>query len=174
MKRVITLSCLIAVLTVFSVELSTAQYVTGIGLRGGKFNTGLSFKRFVNANNNVGVETWICRSKIGKDYGWVAKGFWVYQRPIMDARMQAPIDIVFGAGVHGGYYKYGYYYIENGVEIPYALDVYTFGLDCMIGLEYKLPWLPLSITADCNPFIEVVNKGPEHIDFGVSLRYVMR
>jgi len=174
MKRAITLSCLVAVLAVFSVTSSSAQYVTGIGIRGGKFNSGISFKRFVNANNNVGVEAWACRSKIGRDYGWVGKAFMVYQRPIMDARMQAPIDIVFGAGVHGGYYKFGYYKIENGVEIPYPLDVYTFGIDAMIGLEYKLPWLPLSITADCNPFFTLVNKGPENIDFGISLRYVMR
>ena len=76
--------------------------------------------------------------------------------------------------MHGAYFKYGYYYIEDGKEIPYALDVYTFGVDAIIGLEYKLPWVPLSITADANPFFSLINKGPEWIDFGISLRYVFR
>ena len=172
MKR-ISAFCLFAALVCCTAQLQ-AQYVTGIGVRGGKFNSGVSFKHFFNANNNTGFEGLIGRSKIGKDYGWVAKGFIVFQRPIMDARMQAPIDIVFGAGMHGAYYKYGYYYIENGQEIPYALDVYTFGIDALIGLEYKLPFMPMSITVDCNPFFTLVNKGPEYIDFGLSLRYVFR
>ena len=174
MKRVFTLSCLVAAFTVCSVITLRAQYVTGIGLRGGKFNSGVSFKRFFDANNSTGVEALIARSKIGRDYGWVAKGFIVFQRPIMDSRLQAPFDIVFGGGLHGGYYKYGYYYIENGKEIPYALDVYTFGVDAMIGIEYKIPIAPITITVDCNPFFTLVNKGPEFIDFGLSLRYVMR
>ena len=173
MRRITKLICLASALLLCSSAIQ-AQYVTGIGIRGGKFNSGISFKHFINANNNMGFEGLIGRSKIGKDYGWIAKGFFVYQRPIMDSRMQAPFDIVFGAGMHGAYYKYGYYYIENGQEIPYALDVYTFGIDALIGLEYKLPWLPLSITADCNPFFSLVNKGPEYIDFGISLRYVFR
>jgi hypothetical protein len=151
-----------------------AQYVTGIGLRGGKFNSGLSIKSFLNANNNVGVEAMIGRSKIGTDYGWIAKGFFIYQRPIMDARMQAPFDLVFGAGLHGAFYKEGYYYLENGHIMPYGYNVYVFGVDAMAGIEYKVPIAPVTITVDCNPFFDLVNKGPEFIDFGLSLRYVWR
>ena len=173
MKRIIILSCLGIALFLGSTQVQ-AQYVTGIGIRGGKFNSGVSFKHFFDANNSTGIEGLIGRSKIGRDYGWIAKGFLVFQRPIMDSRMQAPFDIVLGAGMHGAYFKYGYYYIENGVEIPYALDVYTFGIDAMIALEYKLPFAPLSLTADCNPFFSLVNKGPEWIDFGLSLRYTFR
>ena len=173
MKRIIILSCLATVL-LLGAQQAHAQYVTGIGIRGGKFNSGVSFKHFFDANNSTGIEGLIGRSKIGRDYGWIAKGFMVFQRPIMDSRMQAPFDVVFGFGMHGAYFKYGYYYIEDGKEIPYALDVYTFGVDAIIGLEYKLPWVPLSITADANPFFSLINKGPEWIDFGISLRYVFR
>lgn len=174
MKRVFLISCLIAVFAICNTATVNAQYVTGIGLRGGKFNSGVSFKYFFDANFHNGIEGLIARSKIGTDYGWVAKGFYVLQLPLMDARLQAPFDIVFGGGVHGGYYKSGYYYIENDQQVPYAMDVYTFGFDALIALEYKLPIANLTLTADCNPFIEVVNKGPENLDFGLSLRYVFR
>ena len=174
MKKIITLISIAFTVMVLTPDLLNAQYVTGIGLRGGKFNSGVSLKHFFNATNNIGVEALAAWSKIGHDHGWVGKGFLVMQMPIMDPRMQAPFDIVFGAGLHGGYYKYGYYYIEDGKEIPYPLDVYTAGVDAMIGLEYKLPIAALTITADCNPFFEFVNKGPEFIDFGLSLRYVFR
>ena len=174
MKKAAIRTAFLFMLAITSVVTTRAQYVTGIGLRGGKFNSGISFKQFFNANNNVGAEGMVGWSKIGRDHGWIAKGFFVYQRPIMDARMQAPFDIVFGAGLHGAYYKYGYYYIEDGKEIPYALDVYVFGIDAMVGMEYKLPFAPLTLTVDCNPFFELVNKGPENIDFGLSIRYVFR
>jgi hypothetical protein len=70
----------------------------------------------------------------------------------------------------------GYYYIENGNAVYYNKNVITAGVNATLQLEYKIPYkiAPFSITIDCVPFYEFVNRGPEFIDFGVSVRYIFR
>jgi len=177
MKR---LSCLLFLLLAINLASYGQLYYTGIGLRAGKFNSGVTFKRFFDADNSVGMQADLCFTHIADD-GWTLKAFYLRQFPFKIPIIQIPLDLVLGGGLHTGFFPIrtqegGYYKIVDGEKVPYNKDVVTVGVDATVQLEYKVPvrkW-PLTFTIDCTPFYEFINRGPEWIDFGFSVRYVFR
>ncbi|MBK5286256.1 MAG: hypothetical protein JJE25_12725 [Bacteroidia bacterium] len=150
---------------------SNAQYYTGVGLRLGKFASGVSFKYFFDANNAKGIEIIAAKTKTAKG-GYLLTGLYECQTPIKIPILQIPLDLVFGGGVHGGYFAEGYYRLRDGEMMAYGPKVFTAGIDAILGLEYKIPIAPLTIGVDCQPFYDLLNPGPEFIDFSVAIRYV--
>lgn len=161
--------CIIAAL-IFTTA-ANAQYYTGIGIHIGRFATGVSIKYFFDANNANGIELIAGKTRAANG-GYVATALYEMQRPFNSSLLRIPLDFVFGGGVHGGYYPEGYYSIRDGVAYMYGEKVYAFGIDAVLGLEYKVPVAPLTIGVECIPFYEIVNPGPEFIDFSFSVRYV--
>jgi len=175
MKRGI---CLLLLITLLSHGTSGQNYYTGIGIRAGKFNTGITFKHFFDADNSVGMQVDLCYTHIADD-GWTLKGFYLRQLPFHVPIIQLPLDFVYGVGLHSGFFPVrtnggGYYKIVDGEKVPYDKDVVTVGVDGTVQLEYKIPGrkTPFTFSIDCTPFYEFVNRGPEWIDFGFSVRYV--
>ena len=155
-------------------------YYTGIGIRVGKFNTGLTFKRFFDADNSVGMQIDACFTHIADD-GFTLKGFYLRQKPFKVPIIQLPLDFVYGAGMHVGFFPVrttggGYYKIVDGERVLYNKDVMTVGVDATLQIEYKIPGrkTPFTFGIDCTPFYEFINRGPEWIDFGIAIRYVFR
>ena len=148
-----------------------AQYYTGVGIRLGKFASGVSFKYFFDANNAQGIEVIAASTKTARG-GYTLTGLYECQTPIRMPILQIPLDIVFGGGVHGGYFPKGYYKIRDGEMYPYGPDVYTAGIDAILGLEYKVPIAPFTVGVDVQPFYDILNPGPEFIDFSLAIRYV--
>ena len=155
-------------------------YFTGIGVKAGKFNSGLTFKRFFDADNSTAVQIDMCFTHIADD-GGTLKFFYLRQMPFKVPIIQLPLDLVLGAGIHSGFFPVrssggGYYKIVDGNRVLYDKDVVTVGVDGTIQIEYKVPLknAPFTFTIDCTPFYEFVNRGPEWIDFGFSIRYVFR
>ena len=171
MKKIYT-RLSICVITMLMISATTnAQYYTGVGLRLGKFASGVSFKYFFDANNATGLEIIAAKTKTAKG-GYVATVLYESQTPIRMPILQIPLDIVFGGGVHAGYFPEGYYRIRDGEQYPYGPKVITAGIDAILGLEYKVPIAPLTIGVDCQPFYDLLNPGPEYLDFSVAVRYV--
>jgi len=179
MKRFL-LCCLF--FCIVSHSLQAQEYYTGIGLRWGKFNSGITMKHFFNADNATGAQLDLFRTFIHSG-GYTAKLFFIKQASFRLPILQIPLDYVYGFGLHAGYFPYidqtprfGYYYRSGGKAYPYTTDVITIGIDATLQLEYQIPMhdLPVTISIDANPFFEFYNRGPEYVDFGISARYVFK
>ena len=168
-KKIIICFCILFA----SVTLSYAQYHAAIGGRVAKFNSGLTMKYFFNADNATGVSLLIAHSKISEG-GWVISPMYISQHPFHIPIIQLPLDFIAGGGIHIGYYKTKYYKIVDGLPDYYKDNTITVGIDILIAVEYQVPidWLPLAIGIEAQPFYEFVNRGPEFLDFGATLKYV--
>ncbi|MBK8363045.1 MAG: hypothetical protein IPN61_09340 [Bacteroidetes bacterium] len=167
---------IILLCTLLSNSTFAQKYYMGIGGRAGKFYTGASFKYFFNSTNSTGMQLEAAYANITVG-GYNLKGFIIKQIPFKVPIIQLPLDFVYGAGVHAGYFPFepqGYYKKVDGNAIYYTKDVVTVGVDATIQIEYKIPRVPFTLTIDVVPFYEFVNRGPEIVDFGVSIRYVFK
>lgn len=171
MKKILTQFTLLAALILFASTQSQAQYYTGIGLRLGKFSSGATVKYFFDANNAKGLELFAGKTKIARG-GYMAKLFYINQTPCTMPLLQIPLDIVFGGGAHLAYFPKDYYHIKDGELIPYGDKVISAGIDATLGVEYKIPIAPLTVGIDVNPFLDLLNPGPEYLDFSLAVRYV--
>ncbi|TAH41346.1 MAG: hypothetical protein EYC69_08655 [Bacteroidetes bacterium] len=168
---------IVLVICFFATSAYSQLYISGIGIRAGKFNTGLTSKFFFVANNNSGMQFDAYYTNIASG-GYTLKGFFVKQVPFKIPIIQLPLDFVFGGGVHAGYFPFetqGYYRKSKKDANYYDKSVVSVGLDATIQIEYQVKKIaPFTIGIDCVPFFEFMNPGPEFIDFGVSVRYVFR
>src|SRR5258705_1851961 len=124
---------LVLLLTLCSSESSGQLYYTGIGLKVGKFNSGITFKRFFDADNSVAMQVDLCFTHIADD-GITLKAFYLRQMPFKMPIIQLPLDLILGAGMHVGFFPYrteggGYYKIVDGERVAYNKDVATVGVD---------------------------------------------
>lgn len=171
MKKIYTrLFVCISIMLMISAA-ANAQYYTGVGVRLGKFASGVSFKYFFDANNAQGIEIIAAKTKTAKG-GYLLTGLYECQTPIRIPILQIPLDFIFGGGVHGGYFAEGYYKLRDGEKMDYGPKVFTAGIDAILGVEYKVPIAPFTVGVDCQPFYDLLNPGPEFIDFSVAIRYV--
>ncbi len=168
------------VLFVLMIQTGNAQrYYAAFGGRAGKFNTGVTFKYFWNTDNSTGLKLDGYYTNIASG-GYTIKGFAIKQVPFKVPIIQLPLDLIVGAGTHAGFFplaERGYYKrVKNGKEPEYyTTDVISAGVDATIELEYQIKKsIPLSFAIDVCPYYEFINRGPEYIDFGFSMRYLFR
>ncbi|MBP6335064.1 MAG: hypothetical protein KA444_06280 [Bacteroidia bacterium] len=171
MKRLITGVLLLLLVT----EVHAQLYISGIGVRAGKFNTGITSKFFFYAENNTGMQFEAYYTNIASG-GYTFKTFWVKQLPFKIPIIQLPLDFIVGAGAHAGYFPYaeqGYYKRSGKDAVYYSKSVMSVGVDATIQIEYQVKKIaPITIGIDFVPYYEFINQGPEFVDFGVSVRYV--
>ncbi len=79
-----------------------------------------------------------------------------------------------GAGGHanvGGTTTRVYYSYYGDRRYAYAsrTGVYSAGVDAIIGLEYKIKPIPLAISADLKPYVEINNFGYMNVSFDPSI-----
>ena len=133
-------------------EINSVDYNTAIGVRAGQ-TSGLTIKHFTNRNTawegilgfwNNGFSATVIREKHVPAFN--TRGFnWYY-----GIGAHAALD----AGWDGGYV---YPYRNRG---DYIYDGYLgLGVDAIAGLEYKIYKLPVAISLDVKPFIEVTTAG---------------
>ena len=171
MKKILTHITLLLTLSLFAFNQSQAQYYTGIGLRLGKFSSGVTIKYFFDANNAKGLELFAGKTKIARG-GYLARLMYVNQTPCTMPLLQIPLDIVFGGGAHAAYFPKDYYRLKDGELIPYGDKIFCAGVDATLGVEYKVPIASITIGVDVNPFLDLLNPGPEYLDFSLVVRYV--
>jgi hypothetical protein len=167
-------------------EKCQAQYITGVGLRAGKFASGIDVKHFLSVEHQTGIEFYggYTREAHGGYYG---KLFYFKQATInksnipfpfryifRQSRLQIPLTFIYGGGVHAGYFEEDFYSIHHGDVVNYADGTMSAGIDAMCGFEYSTRRFPFAISIDVTPFYSFINPGPEWIDFGVTARYVFR
>jgi hypothetical protein len=167
------LAIFFAAVFIFANTEGFAQYQAAVGLRFAKFNSGLSAKYFFDNDNATGISLLVAYSKIADD-GWVISPLYIHQVPFHIPIIQLPLDFIVGVGMHIGYYPEKYYKIVDGNPDYYKDNTITVGVDAQVGIEYLVPidWLPVAIGIEAQPFYEFINRGPEFLDFGATIKYV--
>ncbi|RPD47033.1 hypothetical protein DNI29_12820 [Hymenobacter sediminis] len=157
---------------------SGAGYETAIGLRGGGWSSGLTFKHFLSGKNNVAFEGLLTREYQAR--GGRLTLLLEKHLPISDFK---GLQFYYGAGGHVGVYNGRYYVLDGRFVRGRKRDFYyTYyredrnyivgGADLILGLEYKMEDLPFTIGVDYKPFFEVFDGYTGfYNDAALSLRF---
>jgi len=141
------------------VSIGKAQsYTTGVGLRGG-LSGGVTIKHFVSSNTAIeGIVS--TRWK-----GLNLTGLYEIHAQAFDVR---GLNWYYGFGGHIGFW--------NGKYASWANDDKSYsvvGLDGILGLEYKIAEIPISLSADWKPMLNIFGHSGFWTDGGaISVKYV--
>jgi len=84
----------------------------------------------------------------------------------------------YGGGGHVAVYNEGNYYYRFGREGTYrATNGVGFGIDGIVGLEYRLPDnIPIAFSVDLKPFVEVATGGYAlfALDPSLGIKFIIR
>ena len=150
-----------------------SAYTTGIGIRFGGFESGLTVKHFLKSNAAIeGILSsgWYYR-------GTRITGLYEIQKPIPGA---AGLSWFYGGGGHIGIYNERYWYNGDCKDGQYKYNGRwyncdgsraTVGIDGIIGLEYFFGEIPFTIGLDIKPSIDLVGWGSRFGDSAFSIRY---
>lgn len=154
---------------------SYSQSAIEIGGRVGKFNHGVNVRIIKYENNNPSsIDLFLGYSKLNSD-GFVGKGMYDKQWNIRRNRRQTELYVLSQLGGHIGFYKPGNYKLINhnqGISKYYDKPTFNLGIDAGVGLDWISGDYPISIAFIMNPWYDLINRGPEWIDYwSITLRY---
>ncbi len=150
MKRILlfTLLC-------FTLSYSYAQYEIAIGAIGGKDGYGLSYKQFVQPEQDFQIN--LLYKKNFSNYDATLIGLYELHKEIHASTLHTTnLSWSFGGGFHVGY----------GSAYTNVESKYRVGLDLALGLEYNIDVIPFTIGAQLRPYGQY-NTG----DFNDPYRY---
>jgi len=132
MKRIIVT---VAILLVFSFQGFTQDYGTAIGVRG-TYVSGLTIKHFFDETKaGEGILAF------GR-WGFNVTGLYEFHAPAFDAER---LKWYYGGGAHLGQWNDDYPSLVNeGAN-------FVMGIDGILGLEYKIKEIPITLSADWKP-----------------------
>lgn len=153
---------------------SGVSYNTGIGLRAGDWESGLTVKHFIKSN--AAIEGILSS-------GWRHRGtritaLYEVQKPLGNS---GNFYWFWGAGAHIGFYNESYWYKGDCKDGRYEYKGRwyncdgtrtTIGIDGILGLEYVFDEIPFSIGLDVKPSIDIFGWGGHYGDLALSIRYV--
>ena len=138
--------------------LNAQDYRTGIGLRGG-FSSGLTLKHFVS--NKAAFEGILSTRWRGFDI----TGLYEIHGEAFDVER---LNWYYGFGAHLGFWD-GRYAPWGSVGSTYTV----IGIDGILGIEYNFTEIPVNISLDWKPAINVFgNQGFWGDGGAISLRYI--
>ena len=161
---------LLSVLALFFVTVSNAQsrssnsssYTTALGVKvwdGG----GISLKHFFNGTNNAG-------ELIGYFWSRGARFTGLYE--IHGDITGAPgLKWYVGPGAHIGFYNEGWYRRKGSKYYYYDECDFAFGIDGVLGLDYKIKGAPLNLSVDIQPSFEILRHPYMTTWGGFAIRY---
>ena len=163
MKRILVTLALVAVLS----PLAAQDYHTGIGVRLGGLSSGITVKHFMHPSSAIeGIASFGHRS-------FILTGLYEKQQPIHDAD---GLDWFYGGGAHLGFFQYGGYYYRYRDRLYYVDEpgesAAVFGIDFIIGLDYKFRNAPLNLGLDLKPFVDFNDGLSGYMDGALSFRFV--
>ncbi len=156
MKKII-----ISLILLLSISLSSSaqDYNTGIGLRGG-FTSGITIKHFIGD-----------KAALEGIFGTVWRGFnftGLYELHSYSAFDVERLNWYYGLGGHIGFW--------NGRYNPWFVNStrsYTvIGFDGILGMEYNIEEIPINISLDVKPAINLIGYTGFWFDGAFSVRYI--
>lgn len=163
MKKLITIIAICTGTGLFA----QSNYNTAIGLRAGE-TSGLTIKHF------IGDQTALEGILGAWRHGFSATLLFEKHQSISNL---GALNLYYGAGGHLAFENsyYNRYYYEN--RKYYYYDYYSkggmgIGIDGIIGLEYKIPNIPVAFSLDLKPFVEFNTNGGvwTSIDPGLGIK----
>ncbi|MFA4851420.1 MAG: hypothetical protein WC868_07775 [Bacteroidales bacterium] len=150
-------------LPAFFSHVANAQFSTGIGPRIG---ISLGFTVLQNFNPKArGAADFII---VNQYKGWVFTGLYEVHSKSHNIHIElANFGFFWGAGGHVGLYK-GINYNQSDKN-----KVQTVGVDVIAGVEWKLPHVPLLLSLDVKPYVDINYRDqPDFIDAAIALKYL--
>ena len=160
---------LIPAFILFTQAVHSQDRSTGIGIRLGGLNSGLTIRQFVSSNTafegllNFGYRSFVITCLYEKHF------------PIEGSEGLAWF---IGGGAHLGFFRYGgtYYAYKRNGNIYYVDQVnnnHTVGgLDAILGLNYKIKNAPIDLSLDIKPFVDFFEFPTGYFDGGFSFRFI--
>lgn len=140
-----------------------SNYKTGIGIRGGGYENGLTIKHFTNSSTAI-------EGILGFRPGVVVVTG-LYEKHAV-AFSEPSVNWFYGAGAHIGAINGNRYYRGYGNDRLYRDNSLLLGADGILGLEWKIPEIPFALSVDLHPRLELA-KGPFlDLEAAATLRYV--
>lgn len=138
---------------------SSSVYKTAIGVRAGG-TSGLTFKRFISSQNAIEVIVWGNRNWLG------ITGLYEFYKPAFNT---AGLNWYYGVGAHVNFYDNSWGWSKN----QYNENVIGLGVDGIAGIEYKIKPIPIALSLDLKPNIEVYTNGNLgwHLDPGFGIKF---
>jgi hypothetical protein len=145
-----------------STSANSNDYQIAAGLKFGGYESGISGKYFIN--NNTALEGILgFRAK-----GVVFTGLYEIHQVVFNV---PALKFYYGFGAHIGGVGKGEYNIFNRDPRIYANNQILFGVDGVIGLAYKIPKVPIALSLDLNPRIELATGPYVDIAPGLGIKY---
>lgn len=155
MKKVLII-LILAGLT--GVSANAQDYKTSLGLRAG-LPYGVTIKHFMdkyNALEGILASRW---------QGFVVTGLWENERWTGN---YPGFDWFWGLGAHVGFWDAG-----NNPNLSHSYSGSVIGVDGILGIEYTFDEIPLNLSLDLLPSINLIGStGWGGINGGLSIRYV--
>ncbi len=151
----------IFILSVSSVHFLSAQnYNTALGIRAGAFN-GVSLKHFLSSRHAVeGILSF-------RWQGFSVTGLYEIHDQAFDVQ---GLQWYYGFGAHVGFWDGRNVRWTDGVDNQVIL-----GVDGIIGLEYNFAEIPINISLDWKPALNLIGYSGFWADGGaISVRYLFR
>jgi hypothetical protein len=177
MKKLLSISLALVFLALFSLDAQAQTigrfgedvriggYSTGIGIRGGS-EAGLSLKQFISQRSAIEaiVSTSLLTSRTNKGLSATL----LYERHQSLADVQGLLWF-YGAGGHIGLYN------TEGNRTLFSRDgdgFVSLGLDAILGIEYKIPPVPITIGVDVKPSVGLRGTPTGFFDAAFTGRFV--
>jgi hypothetical protein len=177
--KLMAASFLILVASLNSGKVQAQDYKNALGLRG-SYGPGITFKHFIK-------ETAALEFIVSPFYYNGLNVTFLYEKHAY-AFNTTVIRWFYGGGLHAGVARPDYrdydhfypgkynpnYYYNHGYDpaYDYSRPIFNFGIDGIIGLEYKPTEIPFTFGIDIKPFIDLAYFYPSYFDAAISVRYV--
>lgn len=173
-RRSVVVSVCLLYFTSWYNQTSAQDYKAGFGLRGG-ITSGFSIKYFVNPHNafeGIFSGGWLW-------HGVRLTGLYETHQALFTNKDIEGFYLFYGGGVHAAYFGYDVWKDPVDNRPGYFDTKYyaTFGIDGILGLEYKFTDLPVTIGADIKPYIEFPtykNAPFRFFDAALTVRYTIK
>jgi hypothetical protein len=144
------------------------EYRYSAGLRGG-YSSGITFEAYLDDFNAFkGLMSW-------RDKGMQFTGLFEHYKPVFTKRSDH-FFVYYGIGGHIGYTRWYKKYYSDDQYYTYYENVASpvFGIDGIVGLEFRLYKVPLAFDLDFKPFVEVFGQTAFKTvfsDFAFGIKY---
>ena len=158
MKKIVALLSLLALLTVSRTQAQSmgSEYRTAIGAK--FWPGGITIKHFIQDN----------RALEGIAYFW-GHGFRItgLYEVHGDINSAPGLKWYVGPGAHIGQWTKGYWRNDHYYDDGYA----SFGVDGVLGLDYKLKGAPIALSLDINPYVEFLHGAYVDVWGGLGVKF---
>jgi hypothetical protein len=158
MKKIVVLSGLLALLFVTRTQAQSmgSDYRTAVGV---KFWPGaLTIKHFIQSDRALEGDLYFW------EHGFRFTGLYEFHGDINGA---AGLKWYAGPGAHIGWYNDRYW--RDGHE--YGDGSASFGVDGVLGLDYKFKGAPIAVSLDINPFLEILHHPYVDVWGGLGFKF---